>query len=99
MPVASTTTSTDSERTSSIGSCGRGGPPGLPSEALDGILPASRKASRARSSIHIRGGHDLHAGDTRDLRDEAPAHLARADEADPDGVPPRPSSSSLSLDP
>jgi hypothetical protein len=56
--------------------------------ALDRILAPSLKRAQRAFEVEIGGGHHLHTWYTPDLRYEASAHLAYADEADANGGTP-----------
>ena len=54
--------------------------------AGDHVLDAGGLEGAGRAlQVDVGDGHDLHAGDPPDLRDEPPAHLPGADQADPHG--------------
>ena len=63
---------------------GHGGTAGLAVEALHGVLARLPEGLDGALHVEVRGGHNLHAGDAGDLRDQAATHLAHAHETDPD---------------
>lgn len=64
-----------------------GGAAGTSVCALYRIPPSFPKRAKGAFEVQVGGGHHLHAGYAADLRDQALAHLAYADEADADGGP------------
>ena len=48
-------------------------------------MPACLQGAGGPLEVDVRDGDDLHPADAPDLRDEAAAHLACADEPDPHG--------------